>query len=106
MLLGKRSWLKHPFVAILTSAQALCLLATAWAVAGAEALAYINLYTVLLILGLTGGILLAYRYPIHVEYRLKVELSSLPLYLMVVLLPLPLAILAAGCAILLAELTV
>jgi len=48
----------------------------------------------------------AYRYPIHVRLHSKVSLSSIPLVLLVALLPAPLAATVAGLGMLAAELSV
>jgi hypothetical protein len=53
---------------------------------------------------LVGCVALADRFPIHVRYSTKVSLISMPLFLMTALLPLPLALIAGGVAILITDL--
>jgi hypothetical protein len=52
---------------------------------------------------LVGCLVLADCFPIHVRYAIKLSLISVPLYLIMALLPLPLALLAAGAAILISD---
>jgi HD-GYP domain-containing protein (c-di-GMP phosphodiesterase class II) len=58
------------------------------------------------ILGLVIAIILAYQFPIHVRHKTKIQVSSIPFYLIVALLPPPLAVSAAGLGFLAAELSV
>src|SRR5215210_8940281 len=59
----------------------------------------------LLGLFLTGAVAAAYQFPIHAGHRLKVEMTTVPLYLMAVLLPFtPLAAACAGLGVLGGEL--
>lgn len=53
---------------------------------------------------LTGSMVLADRYPIHLMRGTKTSLVSIPIYLAVVILPAPLAVATAGGGILLADL--
>jgi putative nucleotidyltransferase with HDIG domain len=56
---------------------------------------------------LAAAVIAAYQFPIHIRYGHKVEMTTTPLYLMVVLVPsVPLAATAAGLAVLGAELMV
>jgi diguanylate cyclase (GGDEF)-like protein len=57
-------------------------------------------------LALAGAIVLAYQYPIHIRLHLKVQGSTMVYYLIAVLLPLPLAVAAAGLGTLVGELSV
>jgi diguanylate cyclase (GGDEF)-like protein len=57
-------------------------------------------------LALVGAIVLAYQYPIHIRLHLKVQGSTIVYYLIAVLLPLPLAVAAAGLGTLVGELSV
>ena len=66
----------------------------------------LGLSTLLLAASLIAAIILAYQFPIHVHYRLKIEPSSVPIYLLAVLLPPASAITAVGFAVLLAEVRV
>ncbi len=52
----------------------------------------------------TIAIILAYRFPIHIFRGTKVSLINLPIYLSAVLLPAPLAVLATGAGLLVANL--
>jgi putative nucleotidyltransferase with HDIG domain len=54
---------------------------------------------VLLAVVMGGFIILADRFPIHIRYAVKVSMTSVPLFLVAVLLPLPLALLSSGIAI-------
>ena len=97
---------KQPLVSIVTGCTALLALAAAW-VRFPPALAPENAGALLVtILGLGGGVLLAYQFPIHVHYRLKIAPSSVPIYLLAVLLPPALAATVAGVAVLGAEVSV
>jgi HD-GYP domain-containing protein (c-di-GMP phosphodiesterase class II) len=60
--------------------------------------------TAVLALVLGAGVVVTYYYPVHVRYHTKVTLSSIPLYLIALLLPLPLAPLMAGISTALEEL--
>jgi hypothetical protein len=51
----------------------------------------------------TGSIILADHFPIHIFRGTKVSLTNLPIYLSAVLLPAPLAVLATGTGILIAN---
>jgi HD-GYP domain-containing protein (c-di-GMP phosphodiesterase class II) len=61
--------------------------------------------SLLLALGLAGAVVLAYRYPVHLRLHTKVVLASVVYYLIAVLVPPPLAVLAAGLAALAGELS-
>ena len=64
----------------------------------------LSLEQILVAGSLTGAIILADRYPIHLLRGTKVSMVSIPIYLAVALLPIPLAVTAAGTGILLADL--
>ncbi len=51
-------------------------------------------------------VVLAYKFPIHLRFQLKIYMTSVPLYLMAVLLPPPLAATLAGAGMLTGELMV
>src|SRR5437868_8168553 len=57
-------------------------------------------------LGLVAAIVVAYRFPIQIRRKTKVYMSSVPFYLLAVLVPPPLAATAAGVGALLGELSV
>ena len=99
----RRRLLTQPGVGAGTSAVALAALLAGWTGAGGAAPA---LPQCLLGIGLAAAIVLAYQYPIHIHYRLKIELYTAPVYLATVLLPLPWAALMAGAGVLTAELSV
>jgi hypothetical protein len=54
----------------------------------------------LLALLLCAMFVIANRYPIHIQFQTKIHLATVPLYLMVLLLPAPVAALAAGMSML------
>ena len=60
----------------------------------------------LLALCLVAAIVVAYRFPIHLRRKTKAYMSSVPFYLLAVLVPPPLAATAAGVGALLGELSV
>ena len=61
----------------------------------------------LLGLFLAGAVAAAYQFPIHAEHRLKVEMTTVPLYLMAVLLTFtPFAGACAGLGVLAGEMLV
>ncbi len=62
--------------------------------------------TVLVTICLVGATIAAYQFPLHVRPRTKVYMSSVPFYLLAVLVPPPLAAAAAGVAAFLGELSV
>ena len=98
----------QPFVAAVTGALALLALTTAWAATGLNAQHHpLSAEHLLLALLLAAGVAACYRYPIHIGHSHKVEMTSVPLYLMAVLLPsVPLAATAAGLGILSGEMLV
>ena len=55
---------------------------------------------------LAGTIVMAYQYPIHIRLHLKVQVSTMIYYLIAAVLPLPLAVGAAGIGTLLGEVSV
>jgi HD-GYP domain-containing protein (c-di-GMP phosphodiesterase class II) len=97
---------RQPLVGIVTGCTALLALTAAW-VRLPLTLAPASVGATLLIAGvLIAGVILAYQFPIHVHYRLKIAPSSVPIYLLAVLLPPALAVTAAALALLAAELSV
>jgi len=60
----------------------------------------------LLALSLMVAVVVANRFPVHIRHNATLNVSSVPLYLMVVFLPPALAALVAGIAVLLRELSV
>lgn len=99
-----KSWSPQPLVGSLLSGLAVVGIGGAWLLEGAPA---VSVSTLLIILVLIVGIVAAYRFPIHVGLRRKVEMSTVPIYLLVVLVPgVGLAATAVGLGILLGELMV
>lgn len=94
--------LPQPAVGGLTAALALAALAAAWPALPAA----LGAPTLALALGLMAATVASYRYPIHIRHRTKVNMATVPAYLMAALLPAPLAALAAGLALLGGELAV
>ncbi len=87
--------LPQPIVAIATTLLAALALAAAWRAGGAVSQA--DLWPMAaLALCLSGAVVAAYRYPIHVRHQTKVLLVTVAYYLLAVLVPPPLAALAAG----------
>ncbi len=58
-----------------------------------------------LALGLAGAVVVAYQYPVHVRHQTKVYLFTVAYYLLAVLVPPPLAALAAGLGALAGEIS-
>src|SRR5262245_2464758 len=79
-------------------------LAYSWAGTALAAMQAGGLRMPLLALFLIVALVIANRYPIHVQSHTKVLIISVPLYLMAVLLPSALAALAAGLGTLIDEL--
>ncbi|HUS16222.1 MAG TPA: HD-GYP domain-containing protein [Chloroflexia bacterium] len=94
----------QPLIAATLMALVCLALGGAWRLEGSSSIqAEQALLTVFLVL----GVIAAYRFPIHVGFRQKVEMTTVPIYLMAVLLPdVALAATAAGIGVLAAELTV
>jgi hypothetical protein len=64
-----------------------------------------SLASLVLTLFLLVAVVASYQYPIHIRHRTKVNMSTVPLFLMATLLPAPLAALAAGLGVLGGELS-
>lgn len=89
---------------MVVSALAFSGLAYAWQIEGPGRISWQSVVLALLLLAAVAA---AYRFPIHINRSQKVEMTSVPLYLMAVLLPsVPLAATAAGAGILLGEMLV
>src|SRR5215467_684458 len=91
------------------TALVMCLLAAAALVPGSAAAARLgwdaaSAETLGLGLALAAGVVVAGLYPIHIQYRTKVLLTTPPLYLAAVLLPPPAGALAAGLGVLAVQL--
>ena len=89
--------LTQPFVGILTSAVSVGVLAASWsAVPPALGSETARVQTAALAAVLMVALVLSHQFPIHIRYVTKIYMGSVPLYLMAVLLPPPLAALVAG----------
>jgi putative nucleotidyltransferase with HDIG domain len=97
-------WTPQPLIAILVSGLALYALVTSWISTPWAQMSGQVLPMAVMTLGLSLAVVLADWRPIHIEYHTKVALTTVPLYLIVVLLPPPLAALATGATHLVAEL--
>src|SRR5689334_11463515 len=97
-----RSVLAQSWVAVGTGAAALAATTVLWVLVPLALAPVAWAGEGLLAAGLIAGVVLAYRFPIHIHYRLKIEMSTVPIYLLSVLLPPPLAVLGAGAGMLLA----
>ncbi len=96
--------LPQPGVGALTAALAVLALLVAWRRAGVPPSGAL-LPACGLALGLVGAVVVAYQYPIHVRHQTKVYLFTVAYYLLAVLVPPPLAALAAGLGALVGELS-
>lgn len=94
----------QPLVGALISLFALIALAAAWPHETADLVHTGRGTTGLLALFLIGAFVAAGELPIHVRYHTKVSMQTVPLYLMAVLLPPPVAGVSAGVSILVSEL--
>src|SRR5262245_32930558 len=97
--------LTQPRVGVATAGLAVLTLAIAW-LPGAYAPEMDAGWQAVIAIILVAGVVLAYQFPLHVNYHFKIEVNTVPLFLMAVLLPPPLAATAAGLSILVAELAV
>jgi HD-GYP domain-containing protein (c-di-GMP phosphodiesterase class II) len=80
------------------------ILAAAWAKTAPLVLDRAGLQTLLVALGLAAAVVVAGLYPIHLQYRTKVLLTTPPLYLAATLLPPGVAALTAGLSVLILQL--
>lgn len=72
----------------------------AWAGWLAQTFARLDPSLLLMMLLLIGGTLLAAQFPIHLRHNIKLMVTTMPLFLLAVLLPPPVSALAAGFAML------
>ncbi len=96
--------LPQPLTAILISILALSVLTAPWIAAPTIALNSISVKVILLAIFLAGAIIGAGMHPIHLQHNMKVFLTTIPLYVMAMLLPPTLAAFAAGISILTVQL--
>ena len=90
----------QPLTALVMAALAVVVLSTAWANGQPLGLEAASLQNLLVAAGLAAAVVAAGRYPIHLQYRAKVLLTTIPLYLAATLLPPQLAALSAGLGVL------
>ncbi len=95
----------QPLVSLVAGALALCALAWVWLGTEHGYRDPANVMALPLALALIGAVIVAGRYVIHFGYRFKMEVTTVPLFLMVALLPLPVAVTSAGLSILALELS-
>src|SRR5436305_5105633 len=100
-----RSLLPQPLVGAGTVVFALLALAAAWIRVPGGIGGPVTVRAVLLALFLMGAIVVANRFPILIRRKTKIYMSSVPFYLLAVLVTPPLAATAAGMGALLAELS-
>ncbi len=102
-------WLPQPLVGVATAVLAAATVAAAWLTEGNSAATALNGMppaSSLLALCLVAAVILSYQFPIHIRLKTKISMASIPLYLMAVLLPPPLAATAALLGVLTSELSV
>jgi len=100
-----RTLAPQPLVGIVTAALAVVVLTVVWLPAGGSASSLIGVSGAVVVL-LVGAIVAAYHFPLHLGHQTKVQMGSVPYYLLAVLAPLPLAALGAGVGAVLGELSV
>src|SRR3954451_12545761 len=98
-------FLTQPRVGIVTAGLAVLTLTVAW-LPGVRSTDIDTGAQAVIAIILVAGVVLAYQFPLHIGYHFKIEVNTVPLYLMAVLLPPPRAATAAGLGILVAELAV
>jgi HD-GYP domain-containing protein (c-di-GMP phosphodiesterase class II) len=90
----------QPLTATVMCLLAAAVLAAAWANTAPILLDRAGIQTVLVAFGLAAAVVVAGLFPIHLQYRTKVVLTTPPLYLSATLLPPGVAALTAGLAVL------
>jgi putative nucleotidyltransferase with HDIG domain len=83
--------IRQPLVGLIASAVGFGLLFVSWSVAMPRLSAAEWWGVVAVALAVLTGQYLAYLFPVHIRYTLKIEMGSIPLYLAAVLLPVPVA---------------
>src|SRR5262245_12390454 len=106
MLARLKTWLPQPLTAVVFITLALTAVRWSWTMRPEAWLGDLTrqVETGLVSLGLLTAIFWAGTHPIHIRHQTKVYLTTLPLYLLSVLVPPPLAGIVAGSGILLAQL--
>jgi len=97
--------LPQPLIGILTATAGVAAVMVCWLNSRSFAPA-MDPRLALLTMGLVAAVVVANRFPVHIGHNTKLNVSSVPLYLMVVFLPPALAALVVGIAVLLSELSV
>src|SRR5919202_1784267 len=100
-----RRLLPQPLVGAGTVALALVALAAAWITAPMRIGGPETVRVTLLALFLMGALVVAYRFPIPIRRQQKIYMTRVPVYLLAVVVPPPLAATAAGVGTLLGELS-
>lgn len=90
---------RENIVALAVGAAGLLFIASAWVFQPAP----LDGASILLTVVLAGFIVLGDHFPIHIRYSIKVSMTSVPLFLLAVLAPRPLALLAVALATLLMD---
>jgi signal transduction histidine kinase len=93
-------------VGTVTAFLAVVAVAAAWWQAALAGSALFSIPMLLVALLLDGAVLLAYRFPLALGAHMKVQMATVPYYLLAVLLPPPAACVATGGGALLGELSV
>jgi len=101
----RRRW-PQPLLGALTATVGLLVLLGVWRGAFAAGTDVLTARDLLVVVGLAGATIASYQFPLHVRPKTKIYLASAPLYLLVVLVPLPLAVTVGALATLLGELSV
>ena len=102
--LSLRRLTPQPLTALVMCLLAAAVLAAAWANTAPLSLEGASLQPLLVAAGLAAAVTAAGHYPIHLQYRTKVLLTTVPLYLAAALLPPALAALSAGAGVLAVQL--
>ena len=97
---------RQPLIGVTTVGGALVLIAGAWIAGPASWSASESVAQVAVSLALATGVVLTFRFPIHIWRNTKIHMNSVPLYLMATQLAPPLAASAVGMAMLAGELSV
>jgi HD-GYP domain-containing protein (c-di-GMP phosphodiesterase class II) len=101
-----KKFIPQPLTAIVMVLLAAAVLAAAWANPAPWALDGASLQRVVVALGLAAAVVVGGLYPIHIQFRKKVLLTTPPLYLAATLLPPGVAALTAGLGVLALQLVV